>query len=342
MADRLQTFRNLVSDAADSWQANVANPYIIAYNTAYQSYVKTFDKQKESNKAQAELFVSIALILPGSVLAVAAASKSLQVLARRQAIRALAFGSARRGALRYKAVIGDAGAKFAIAGILDVVKDQAKVKKKIEEAVKDVISKTGDLLLTDPLNRDKQLNSWITNHKLLAYAAAEAIENDPAMNNDAKNKAYAELRLAPIASKPTGVIVPALLAPKIEHAFYMIWLLDSDELVTTIVEPVSYGMGTTLGQYSSKPIDVLPSSPEHPKNNKNLPKGQWVGIKRPGGDVEDKIDELNMQLRGREFYESHWYGKNDTKKFEELLAAERVLKWLSDQTQPLSALGVQS
>jgi hypothetical protein len=337
MADRLTTFRNRVSDAADSWQANVANPYIIAYNEGYKKYIATFEKQKESDKAQAELFVSIALILPGSVLAVAAVSKSLKVLARRQALRALAFDSALNARSRYKAIVGNEAAMFAIGKVLDLAK--GKATKKIEEAVKEAASKTSDLLLLDPLSRDKQLNSWIINHKLLAFDAAEAIEKDASMTEAEKEKAYEALRAAPIASRPSDSIVPSTLAPKIEHAFYMMWILDSDELITTIVPPVATGFGYgSPGQYSSQPIDALPHSPNYPKPKE----GQWIGIRRPGGKVEDRIDELNLQLRGKKFYESHWYGKNDTKKKDELKIAENVLRWLSNQTQPMSALGVRS
>ena len=54
MPDRLQSYRNQVSDAVDAWQANVCNPYIIAYNTAYKSYNDTFKKQNDSDKARAE------------------------------------------------------------------------------------------------------------------------------------------------------------------------------------------------------------------------------------------------------------------------------------------------
>ncbi len=332
MADRLQTFRNQVSDAADAWQANACNPYIVAYNTAYKSYQDTYNKQKESDKAKAEMFIAIASILPGSILMATAATSSIRIIAHRSALSLLASRSATKAMAKYSAVTTNAAAKFAIGKTLDIVKDEAG--KKIKEAVTKTMSNTNDLLSTDPLNRDKQINSWLLNHKLLAFDTAKAIEDSRTLSNDAKEKAYAQLRLAPIASRPQNRINSALLAPKIELGFYMIALLDSDELVTQEIAPSQY----YVGKYSSKKIDALPSSPDYPKPGKN----QWIGVSRPGGDVEDKIDELHKKLRGSNFYESHWYGKNDTKKLKEVQESERVLQWLSDQTQPLATLGLRS
>lgn len=333
MPDRLQTFRNLVSDSVDAWQSQVANPYIVAYDTAYTSYKDTFDKQKESDKARSEMFVAILSILPGSILTATAATSSIRVLANRQALRLFATRSTARTLATYKAISEDATVKFAVGKVLDLVKDEAG--KKIKDAAKRAMANTRDLLATSPLSRDKQLNSWLIDHKLLAFDAAKAIEDNRTMTNDAKEKAYAELRLAPIASRPSSRVDPGKLAPKIELGFYMIWLLDSDELVTQEVAPVS---PYYAGKYSSTPIDALPNSPEYPKPGKD----QWIGVTRPGGDVEDRIDALHKKLRGKKFYESHWYGKDDTKKLQEVQESQRVLQWLSDQTQPLAALGVTS
>jgi hypothetical protein len=332
MADRLQTFRNLVSDAVDTWQSQVCNPYIIAYDTAYTSYKDAFNKQKESDKARSEMFVAILAILPGSILMSTAATSSLRVIANRSALRLLAARSATRTLATYNAIAENAGAKFAIGKVLDLVKDEAG--KKIKESVTRAMANSRDLLSTSPLSRDKQLNSWLIDHKLLAFDAAKAIEDSRSMSNDAKEKAYVQLRLAPIANKPQSKIDVNALAPKIELGFYMIWLLDSDELVTQEI-PAS---GYSPGKYSSKPIDALPNSPEYPKPGKD----QWIGVSRPGGDVEDRIDALHKKLRGKKFYESHWYGKDDTRKLLEVQESQRVLQWLSDKTQPLAALGVTS
>ncbi len=332
MPDRFQTYFNRVTLAVDGWQSRVCNPYIVAYDAAYTSYKETFDKQKESNKAQAEMFIAIASMLSGSILMSAATTSSLRVIAHRSALSILAARNATRVLAKYEAIASNAAAKFAVGKVLDIAKDE--VGKKIKDAVTRAISNTSSLLSTSPLSRDKQLNTWLLEHKILAIAAAQAIEDSRTMTNDAKEKAYAQLRLAPIANMPQGQMNSGPLAEKIELGFYMMWLLDSDELVTQVV-PAS---GYYSGKYTSKAIDVLPSSPQYPKANKT----QWVGISRPGGDVEDQIDKLHKKLRGKKFYESHWYGKNDTKKMQEVQESERVLVWLSDQTQPLAALGLRS
>jgi hypothetical protein len=332
MPDRLQTFRNLVQDSVLDWQANVCNPYIEAYDKAYTNYKDSFDKQKESDKARAEMFVAIISILPGSSLMATAGTSSLRVIANRGALRLLAVRSATKTLATYNAVLENASAKFAVGKVLDIVKDETG--KKIKDAATRTMSNSRDLISTSPLSRDKQLNSWLLNHQLLANDAAQAIESSRSMSNDAKDKAYLQLRLAPIANRPQGKIVPVELALKLELGLYMIWILDSDELISQTMVATEY----FAGEYISEPIDALPSSPQYPKPAKN----QWIGVRRPGGDVEDRIDELHKKLFKEKFYKSNWLGKDDTKKTQEVQKSERTLQRLSDQTQPLSALGLRS
>ncbi|MGH6613586.1 hypothetical protein [Sphingomonas sp.] len=341
MADRLQEYRNRVSDAVDSWQANVCNPYIIAYNTAYLAYNAAFNLQKESDKARAELFVSAAAILPGSILMATAANSSLRVLANRVALQALAHRNLSRVLNVYQAVGNNATAVFAVGKVLDGVK--AEIGKKIKESVIKAMQVSTNLLATDPLNRDKQLNTWLTNHKLCAFEAADAIERG-SIGNTEKQRLFDQLLQAPIANKPVGIIDPSRLALKIELGFYMMWLLDSDALNS------SPGGGAEAGVYNakSKPIDVMPSDPKYPRPT--LPRSpyaayDWVSITRPGGDVEDQIDKVHKQVRGTAFYApSGWFGKSDlaTVKSKELADAEKTLGWLAVQTSPLSPLGLRS
>ena len=309
----------------DAWQANVCNPYIIAYNTAYKSYNDTFKKQNDSDKARAELFVTAAAILPGSILMATAATSSLRVLANRGALRLLAGRSTTRALNVYNAVAANATATFAIGKALDIVK---------------AMSNSRDLLATDPLNRDKQLNSWLINHKLLAFEAADAIERSRSLSERDKARAYDSLRAAPIANKPKGKIDPARLAPKIELGFYMVWVLDSDELVTQTIPGNMHSL-------TSKPIDALPSSRDYPRGNTDPSRGpvQWVGVTRPGGDVEDQIDKVHKHVRGNAFYApGGWFGKSDVgqARLKEVAAAARTLTWLSDMTQPLAPRGLRT
>lgn len=341
MPDRLQTYRNRVSDAVDAWYDNVCSPYVIAYNTAYHSYKDTFSKQKDSDKARAELFVSIAALLPGSILMATAATSSFRAVANRAALRLLAERSANRTLAVYNAVSTNATATFAIGKAIDLVKDEAV--KKVKDAVAEAMSMTKDVLSVDPFNRDKQLHSWLTNHKLLAYDTASAIEDSHAMSPAAKEQTYAQLRAAPIANRPAAKIVTARLSLKIELGFYMIWLLESDQLVTEVAPAGPNGFG---GRYSSNPIPQMPSSKEYPRGNTDRSRGpiRWVGVTRPGGEVEDRIDTLTKALTGQNFYEtSGWFGKSDANqaRLKEVAKAERVLSMLSNATQPLAPLGVR-
>ncbi|QNQ10347.1 hypothetical protein [Sphingomonas alpina] len=344
MADRLQEYRNRVSDAVDSWQANVCNPYIIAYNTAYLSYNETFKKQKESDKARAELFVSAAAILPGSILMATAANASLRVLANRVALHTLANRNLTRVLNVYQAIGASPTAMFAVGKVLDGVK--AEIGKQIKDSVTKAMQVSNNLLATDPLNRDKQLNTWLTNHKLCAFEAADAIEHNRAIGDAEKKRMFGLLQQAPIANKPVGIIDPSRLALKIELGFYMMALLDSDELITT----QATGSGG-IARSTSKPIDMMPSDPKYPRSTMPsygpgyVGSYQSVGISRPGGDVEEQIDKVHKQVRGTAFYApSGWFGKSDlaTVKNKELTDAEKTLGWLATQTSPLTPLGLRS
>ena len=55
----------------------------------------------------------------------------------------------------------------------------------IKDSIVKAMSNSRDLLATDPLNRDKQLNSWLINHKLLAFEAADAMLLKECENLDA-------------------------------------------------------------------------------------------------------------------------------------------------------------
>jgi len=339
LVDRLEQFRRQVIDAADAWQAYVCNPYIVAYNEAYKNYTDAYNLQKETDKQKAELFVSIASILPGSILMATAANSSLRVIANRVALQGLARANLTRALGAYQAVGANPTAMFAIGKTLDLVKGE--VGKTIKGYVTKAMQNTHDTLATDPLSRDKQLSTWIITHRLCATDAAEAVENDGRLSEREKDAIFASLRQAPIAQRPTGSIIPKTLSPKIELGFYMMALLDSDELVTqTGAGP--YGGG----RITSKPIDEMPSSPNYPKGRISSGMGgtsTWVGIARPGSRVEERIDECNKLVFKKPFYAaSGWFGRDDTLKSGELRNAEQTLRRLADSTRPLSPLGLRS
>ncbi len=134
------------------------------------------------------------------------------MIANRAALRVLAERSAARTLSVYNAITSNATATFAIGKTLDLVKDATG--KAIKEAAVKAMANSRDALATDPLNGDKQPNSWLINHKLLAFEAADAIEASRTMNADDKEQAYAQLRAAPIANKPIQEIPSSSAYPR--------------------------------------------------------------------------------------------------------------------------------
>lgn len=337
MGDRLEQFRRQVIDAADAWQAYVCNPYIVAYNEAYRNYTEAFKLQKESDKKKAELFVSIAAILPGSILMATAANSSLRVLANKVALQSLASANLTRTLAAYQTVGASPTAMFALGKALDIIKGE--VGNKAKAYVTKAMQNSHDTLATDPLSRDKQLSSWIITHRLCATDIAEAVDTDRRLNEREKDAIFAALKQAPIAQRPVGAIIPAALSPKIELGFYMMELLDSDVVVTQRYSREYGYMGLNI-----TPIDEMPSSPNYPlaKVTAARPRG-WIDISRPGSIVEKRIDECHNLVFQKPFYgQKSMFGPDITAKLDELRSAEQTLRRLSDVTRPPSAITLRS
>jgi hypothetical protein len=268
-----------------------------------------------------------------------AANSSLRILANKVALQGLAKANLTRTLAAYQAVGSSPTAMFALGKTLDLVKGE--IGKEVKSYVTKAVQNSHDTLATDPLSRDKQLSSWIITHRLCATDTAQAVENDRRLSEREKDAIFAALRQAPIAQRPSGSIIPSALSPKIELGFYMMALLDSDELVTQ-----TGGGPYGGGRITSKPIDEMPSSPNYPKSKVSTAMGAtstWVGISRPGSKVEERIDKCNEIVFKRPFYApSGWFGRDETLKTGELRNAEQTLRRLADSTRPLSPLGLKS
>ena len=345
MTKRVDEFRFQVSDSIDLWQANVANPYIRAYNAAYKSYNQTFETQKSNDKERAELLVSAAAILPGSFLIATAATGSLRVLAHRAMLKMLATNNLTRVLGGYNAATNNATLKFAFGGLLDLAKGQ--MNDGIKKIAVNAATMSQNTLTDDPLDRDKHLDSFFKNHKVALTDAASLIEQSSILEAE-KVRQFAALKAAPLASRPQGKIDKDALAPKIELGLYMMALLESDFLeVTPAHAPNSYGASPRPVR---TPINVMPKDTQHyPKAT--MPKvgigvigqSQSISIDRPGGDVENRIDELCKIVLKRPFYaKAGWFGKDPTLKAGELRQAQDVLEMLSKHLSPMVALGLKS
>jgi hypothetical protein len=89
MSERLSRYKYILDMGANDWYRLIADPYVIAYDTAFESYKKHTELQKEADKARAEMFVMAASLVTGTIFMATVASTSMRLLARRAAIGTL-------------------------------------------------------------------------------------------------------------------------------------------------------------------------------------------------------------------------------------------------------------
>lgn len=362
MITRTEKLRNLVSDGSDTWRIRAVNPYLIGYRMAFGGFTETMKKQAEADKAQAEMFISMASIVGGSLIMATVGETALRAVAGNMALNFICNHNLDRTFTAMSVAADNKTLMFALGKVLDTVKDEAN--KRIKERVTALL-KTEEIKTSDPLDKTLEFDSLIRSHKLAAYHAAEEIENDRKMSDANKHAAFVALEKAPICTPPNGSVSATALAPKIELGIYLTKVLASAELDTTGPSYSSFGkgglgkggfgemggMGQPSPKITSKPITQSPSAPDYPKAIQNADgSSQWVGYTMTAdpftgtGTVRQRIDELHKIVFKEEFYPK--IGPFGTyaaeQKRAELLKAERQLNRLGQETRPLSLLGLMS
>ena len=68
MTQQRDDYKYKVDEGFSGWRTNVTLPYSLAYDTAFESFGKVVKEQADADKARAELFITAASIVTGSVL----------------------------------------------------------------------------------------------------------------------------------------------------------------------------------------------------------------------------------------------------------------------------------
>ena len=343
MVDRVGHLRGVLDDNFDKWKVAVTNPYVIAYSNAYQGYTDTMKAQAEADKARAELFVTVASVVTGSILMATFAETSYRVIASNAA---LSFVCNRNLERTFNAMAVAAGSKtfmFALGKTLDQVDDA------VGKAVKDSVTKllqTSDVKKSDPASKSAELDSALRLHRIAAMETAKHVEASTTMSEAKKNAAFAHLLAAPICRPPGTANDAGKLAEKIELSIYLKMILDSDELVDW---PAYYG-GPSRQPTGSHPIPQLPSAPDYP--HPAVPTsgaGQTIGYSRPGGSVRDRVDILHKAVFNEPFYAGEnalvrllGGSANGQSMAAELRKAERQIDNVAQLVRPMSLLEVKS
>lgn len=261
MADRLQSYRNLVEDRQAAWESVVGIPYLMAYDLAYKSYQETLTAQKDADKERGELFVTAASVVIGSTLLGTVASVSMQKIIRRSIV-----DYARRNVdltmLRLlNSTRRNKSVAFAVGKIFDEVK--GGVVKELQDIATRWSQANIDFATATPVSQLLQVRQILINNRLCAFESADKIEGDPTMSAADKDAAFASLRRAPLAQRPQPRPADGkgTLAEKIELSFYLAAVLDSDSLVSwPASSPSPYGGTIETGKTSNRPIPQMPNA----------------------------------------------------------------------------------
>ncbi|MBO0662654.1 hypothetical protein LQ948_07625 [Jiella sp. MQZ9-1] len=349
MPDRIARVIRDIPLKQNLWSANVGNPYVRAYDLAYERYHKTLKLQDQSDKASAELLVFAASVATGSVLMAVFATASLRVLAGRLFLDAICNRELDRTFAVVHAFANNKTAQFALGAVFDESKEQ--LKKRVTIATTQLLQSSQMAASSTSINYMTRVDDFIRKNAICVQMVANGIQDDPNLSAEEKDALAVKLQKAPFFNPPpANSIQEESLAKKIELSFYMSAILDSDHLVKVPAHAVAAtpGFSSVVGA-TETPIDMSPRSPLYPVATQ--PKAmlgavgasQYVAIDDLGSGIRDRIDKLHREIFKAPFYVEHgglFGGKPTTHR--ELVKAELVLSQIAKAVRPQSFMDVRS
>ena len=298
MSQRTQDLRNRVADGLRFWKINVTLPYSSAYATAYEQYQKVLKEQAEADKARAELFVSMASIVGGSLLMATIGQTTLRAAVADVALNAICQRNLVWAFNAMAVTESNKTVMFALNKVLDIVKDQSG--KAIKDRATEILSSGSTIQTSNPQVKQNDLEAQLLKHEAIAVETADRVESDHKLTALEKDRAFAELQGAPICRHPSRSIDAPTLAKKIELCIYMQAVLDSDELIDW---PAYYGQ-PNRHPTGSHPIPQLPSAADypHPRPAHAGDAQQSIGFHTLGGNVQARVDTLHNELFHSNFF----------------------------------------
>ena len=295
-------------------------------------------EQADADKARADLLVTAASIVTGSILMATVASTSLRALAGQVALETVCNNNMNRTFSLMAVASSSQTFMFAMDKVLDTAKD--KLKDQLTKTATDLTDSTKHMVVSSPLGQHLQLELFLVRHQRACLDAADIVAT-ASVSDSIKENTYKALMKAPIIVPPLMALDSDQLSLRIELCFYMNKILDSDELD-------SFDSRTTIGGGPGPPPKVspilqMPSARDYPKTTtpkmSGFTEGPWQAVTydRPGSHIRRKIDEVHKQVFGRKFYEGEdWFG--DVSKdmmATELRKAENVIVKLADTARPM-------
>ncbi|PZO75709.1 MAG: hypothetical protein DI629_16795 [Mesorhizobium amorphae] len=348
MSNRLNDLRLSILEAEKAWFSLFVEPYVDAYQQAFDNFKNKLDEQNEANKRNAEMIVLAASVASGSLFMAIVGSATLTTLARRATLRLVARNNIGGTYRAVRDIATHEASTFALGKFMDEVKSVAK--REAQSAVSRTIGSIPNRLSSAPLSISNQMQSALNMNGLCLSQTAQAVEASNGLSATEKDAYFAKLRQAPLLKWPEGRVDKEKLSKKIELSMFMGFLLDADQLVQV---PPRTTMG---GQYQALadtfgPVGARRQSIETSPNAQNYPQRthpqlqsagqvmsgyQYIRIAQPGGRIVNRVNQLHGDVIGGPFFtRTGWF--DQSLQHQELQKAETVLNEIGRRTRPNQA-----
>lgn len=331
-------FHRQVQRSFDLWKANATNPYVEAYNTAFENYKETAGDEDERVQAQIAFFFTIASVLSTSVVMAVMVQASVQRGIVRAGLRTLGRENTRLVVDLIRRGRANPSVSFAVGSLWDSARG-ALGDRALEVVTQLVTNSAAGVSAVNPLNRAVQLESQLLHYKVAVGDLFEAVTANRGLSGAQQRQFVGLLEASPFMNPPGRPLNVDRLTPKIELGFYMQKVLDGDYLMTR------YAPHMRIPGQRGGGINALPSERNYPRSGSWAPGREvytTVEVDRPGFTFQQKINELHRQLfNNQPFYPQHGVVRylNGTGNVEEIRKAEDVMNRLSRSTRP-PAVGV--
>lgn len=293
----IRDFRQDLDDYTDLWYSFGIHPYIEAYRSAHQRFRDTLKRQEKLDQwwqqKKLELIVA-ALSLGGGGLLVAVTGKAaLKTVAKDVAINQICNRNLDRLFRAAHWIEGNEVATFLVGQAWDdvgmflgnAVKESLKPEKSHLPALTDLGN------AQDPDAVKDAMKQFVRLSKIRIADVARSMLYRSTASDEQKLNTISKLRRAPFCRPPRRLPQDEKRSKRIELAFFMTLLLDTDKLVTW--GGSSYWGGQPSRRGSSS-IDVSPTSRNYPAAGSKYT-GTSVEYDRIGQVVAERIDEVHRE-----------------------------------------------
>jgi hypothetical protein len=319
-----------------AWRNSIATPYQVAYHRAYNNFIKTLNRQANSDKLKIDLALTALSLCSGSLLTTVFAGVALKAVAGKAVVDFICRYNLN---LLFKAALyveTNKTAKFIVGAVWDqaagMLTSQTKTLFQQNAANFPCVNN----LVQKPFEIEAALTSFVDS----AYLKVNAVCEDILASNKAapeKEVVFKKLAQSPFCNPPNSCPLPRDLADRIELTFYMKLILNSDWLVKKLLVPTNT-QGSPWVTVDKKPISQVPGEKDYPKLSHK--KGDslltpremtTVEYDRIGQDIIDRMNQLCKNIV-REKYpviDSRMFGEFTSEKT--LKKADEILKKIGAQ-----------